>query len=288
MTEEENNHDVTTLAGLEAADYRHKPGDHHNFAIVTGTHCPACGDTRRMVLSALYWQDLWAPHRPRRFQAPMRTGTGVPVEQSPEAPTDHPPANEPKPALYSAVCLQCDHAYLLVVHTGPDGVQIAALPSSYGGLATPRTPKAVAYYLDQASRARSVGALSAAAAMYRAALDQLLFHEGFQNGTLGTKLQDLEKASSPPAWYADLDPIYLTVINWIGNGAIHPNDGNIDRQKALDRKITQAVDALFTEILDLVYERPEKKKDRLSLVKKAAEHLKQDGPLTTGDDEAVS
>lgn len=277
MTEEENNHDVTTLAGLEAAVYREKPGDHHNFAIVTGTHCPTCGDTRRMVLSALYWRDLWAPHRPRRFQAPMRTGMGAPVEQSPEALTDQQPVAKPAPALYSAVCLQCDHAYLLVVHTGPDGAQIAALPSSYGGLATPRTPKAVAYYLDQANRARSVGALSAAAAMYRAALDQLLFHEGFQNGTLGTKLRDLEAASPPPRWYGDLDPAYLTVINWIGSGAIHPNDGDVDRQKVLDREITEAVDALFTEILDLVYERPEKKKERLSTVKKVAEHLRKNG-----------
>jgi hypothetical protein len=287
MSAEENNHDVTTLSGLEAAIYRYEPREHHNFAIVTGTHCPTCGGTRRMALSALYWQNLWAPHRPRRFQAPIRTGMGELVEESPETPEDFPPADEPEPAIYSAVCLQCDHIYLIVVHPGPNGVEIAALPSSYGGLATPRTPKAVAYYLDQANRARSVGALSAAAAMYRAALDQLLFHEGFQNGTLGVKLRDLEAASPPPPWYSDLDPAYLTVINLIGSGAIHPNDGNVDRQKVIDRKITEAVDALFTEILDLIYERPGKKKERLSRAQQVAEHLKRDGAPIADEDQAA-
>jgi Domain of unknown function (DUF4145) len=274
MVEDENNHDVTTLAGLEAAILQHRPAETHNFAAVTGTHCPSCGGNRRMMLSALYWQNLWAPHRPKRFQAPMRTGTaGLEVDLP---PGEYPTVDDPDPAIYTAACLQCDHIYLLVVHSGPNGLELAALPSSYGGLATPRTPKAVAYYLDQADRARSVGALSAAAAMYRAALDQLLFHEGFENGTLGVKISDLKAADPAPPWYAELDPAYLEVINWIGNGAIHPNDGDIDRQKVIDRDITEAVDALFTEILDLVYERPEQRKQRLSAVRGVAEHLKRD------------
>jgi hypothetical protein len=94
------------------------------------------------------------------------------------------------------------------------------LPSTYGGLSTPNTPPPVAYYLDQAHRARSVGALSAAAAMYRAALDQILFEQGFTEGTLGPKIGALEKAN--PRWLANLDPAYLTVIKQIGDGAITP------------------------------------------------------------------
>jgi hypothetical protein len=120
--------------------------------------------------------------------------------------------------------------------------------------------------------------------MYRAALDQLLFHEGFANGTLGVKIRDLKAADPVPDWFRDLDPLYLDVINSIGNGAIHPNDGDIERQKVIDRRITEAVDALFTEILDLVYERPEEHRARLSAVRDAAAHLRRDAqPDPTGN-----
>jgi hypothetical protein len=61
-----------------------------------------------------------------------------------------------------AVCLQCDAQLILLAHEGPDGVELLALPSMYGGLATPHTPPSVAYYLDQARRSLAVGARSAA------------------------------------------------------------------------------------------------------------------------------
>ena len=273
-TEEQTDHDVTTLDGLRAAVQLHAPETQHNFAIVTGTHCPQCGDDRRLVLSALLWTNRWTPQKIHRRQL------GVVLEGQGGVPplSEYPADSEPDPAVYSAVCLQCEHVYLLVVHSGPDGLELAALPSSYGGLATPKTPDPVAYYLDQANRARSVGALSAAAAMYRAALDQLLFHEGYEKGTLGVKIRELEAADPAPSWYTNLDPAYLEVINWIGSGAIHPNDGNVDHQKVIDRDITEAVDALFTEILDLVYERPDQRKARLSTVRRVAEQLKRDAP----------
>lgn len=280
LTDKQENHDVTTLNGLKAAVYLESPEAKHNFAIVDGTYCPQCGDDRRMVLSALLWTNRWTPQKVRRpdMGAFIEGQASLPDELSADA--------EPDPAVYSAVCLQCEHVYLLVVHGGPDGLELAALPSSYGGLATPKTPEAVAYYLDQANRARSIGALSAAAAMYRAALDQLLFHEGYTNGTLGVKIRELGEADPAPPWYADLDPAYLEVINWIGSGAIHPNDGDVDRQKVIDRDITEAVDALFTEILDLVYERPEQKKERLSTVRRVAEHLKRDAGPDAEDSKA--
>lgn len=278
MDAQSDNYDVTTLGGLEAAVYRHELGERHGFAIVTGTHCPPCGGIRRMELSALYWQDLWAPHMPDgvSFDGGARTGaTGRTVDLPRHEDREYPPKDNPEPAIYAAVCLQCDHLYLLAVHKGPDGLELAALPSSYGGLATPRTHQAVAYYLDQAHRARSVGALSAAASMYRAALDQLLFHEGFTKGTLGLKIKALESADPPPSWYADLDNSYLRAINGLGSGAIHPNDGDVGRQQVLDRDLTEAVDALFTEILDLIYERPAKRQERLTAAQEAAEVLRR-------------
>lgn len=259
-------YDLTTVAGLEAAVYEHEPDTKHEVGVYDGTYCPRCGGPRRMTLLALRWVDRWAPQ-----QGPPRRDPDGTIQYA----ADRPPRKYPAPAMYAAVCVQCDHVYVLVVHMGPDGVELAALPSSYGGLATPNTHPAVAYYLDQASRARSLGALSAAAAMYRAALDQLLFHEGFQEGMLGQKIGALKAAELRPDWFKDLDPAYLEVINKLGTGAIHPNDGDHEKQQAIDRALTEAVDALFTEILDGVYERCKQQEDRLARVKEAVKGLKK-------------
>ena len=58
------------------------------------------------------------------------------------------------------------------------------LPNRTGGLAMPNTPEGVAFYLDQAAKSHSVGANSAAIAMYRGALEHLLFQQGYKTGML--------------------------------------------------------------------------------------------------------
>lgn len=263
--------DLTTIAGLEAAVWEHEPDSDKEIGVFNGTFCPVCGQNGRMRLHSLYWAHRWAPQR--GFRVPPKPGDHTTADRF---AVDRPPEkDDPRPAMYLALCVQCDHIYVLVIHTGPDGIELAALPASYGGLATPNTHPAVAYYLDQANRARSLAAFSAAAAMYRAALDQLLFHEGFEDGMLGKKIGDLEKADPPPAWFKDLNPTYLEVINELGSGAIHPNDGNHKKQEAIDRNLTEAVDAMFAEILDRVYERPKIEEDRLAKVKEATAVLRK-------------
>jgi hypothetical protein len=64
------------------------------------------------------------------------------------------------------------------------------------------------------------------------------------------------RRAPPPAWFKDLNPVYLEVINELDSGAIHPNDGDHKKQEAIDRNLTEAVDSMFIEILDRVYERP--------------------------------
>jgi hypothetical protein len=263
--------DLTTVAGLEAAIWEHEPESDKALGVFDGTFCPVCRQQRRMQLHSMYWGHRWAPQR--GFRVPLAHGEPSTAERF---AADRPPENDNLlPAMYVAVCVQCDHVYVLVVHTGPDGIELAALPASYGGLATPNTHPAVAYYLDQANRARSLAAFSAAAAMYRAALDQLLFHEGFEDGMLGKKISDLEKAAPPPAWFKDLNPVYLEVINELGSGAIHPNDGDHKKQEAIDPNLTEAVDSMFIEILDRVYERPKIEADRLAKVKAATALLRK-------------
>jgi hypothetical protein len=132
-------------------------------------------------------------------------------------------------------CVQCDTNFTAVIYDGPDGRSLALLPSTYGGLTTPHTPPGVAYYLDQAQRSQSTGANSAAVAMFRGALEHLLFEQGFTKGTCGTKLIDLEKAvaaGTAPKWANELDGEFLQVMKKLGDGPIHPGDGDVGKQAA--------------------------------------------------------
>jgi hypothetical protein len=140
------------------------------------------------------------------------------------------------PSLFLMTCVQCRTTCTALVHAGPDGWELAVFSVDRGGLSTPNTPAAVSYYLDQAHRAESVGAMSAAAGMYRSALEILLFEQKYKDGMLGRKINDLLADSDAPPWRDQVDAAYLTALKNIGNGAMHPNDGDIERQRQLDRE----------------------------------------------------
>jgi hypothetical protein len=213
-----------------------------------------------MALYAVFWNDRWADGTARGFQ-----GKRIAAQAS----------NDPSPALFMAACLECRSRLTLVVYKGPSGTQLVALPEVYGGLSTPHTPAGVSYYLDQAERAKSVGALSAAVVMYRAALEQLLHEQGVEGGMLGSRLETLEKTDTPPAWRDQLDPAYLSVINKLGSAAVHVNDGDVGQQAIFDEQLLLEVRELFTELLDLVYERESQKASRLARLQEAASSIKR-------------
>jgi hypothetical protein len=199
-------------------------------------HCPTCGDSRRMHLWARLKGGNWA---------------------------------EP-PVLATLTCVQCDTLFTAVLYKSPEGKGLAILPSTYGGLTTPHTPTSVAYYLDQAQRSQSVGANSAAVAMFRAALDHLLFDQGFKKGMCGQKLAELEagvKSNTAPKWAHDLDAEFLTVMKQLGDGAIHPNDGNVTTQLKLDSELLGRLTHTFQMLLFLIYELPHQKQMRLDALK---------------------
>lgn len=178
----------------------------------------------------------------------------------PDGATDNPPV------LAILTCVQCDTLFTAVLYRGPEGKSLAVLPSTYGGLTTPHTPKGVAYYLDQAQRAKAVGANSAAVAMFRGALEHLLFEQGFKLGMSGKKLTDLEaavKAGTAPKWAQELDGEFLQVMKQLGDGAIHPNDGNVAGQKVLDGDLIAKLTHTFQMLLFVIYELPHEKQKRL-------------------------
>ena len=252
--------DLATLDGLtQVLANKHTNGD-GQMGVWDGTYCPSCGDIRRMNLVALFWSERWAKGTIATFNGPAVT---------------QPASKRPVPSLFVATCLQCESRLSLVVYPGPEGVRLVALPEAYGGLSTPNTPEGVKYYLDQAERANSVGALSAAIVMYRSALEHLLHEQGFTEGMVGKRLEALEKAANPPPWRDQLHPDYLGVVNRLANAAVHANNGDVSQQAIFEEQILREVRELFAELLDLVYERQAKTASRLARLQAAASSVQR-------------
>ena len=207
-------------------------------------YCPNCGDYRRMQVRGLH-----------NYFKPGQT-----------------------PRLWEYVCFQCHISFVALAYMGPNGSALAVLPSCRGGLTTAHTPDGVSYYLDQASKAQSIGANSASIAMFRGALEHLLFEQGYKDGMLGAKLTKLEadiKKGTASKWAMELEIEFLDVMKQLGNGAIHPNDGDITKQSALDNELIEQVKETFQMLLFLVYELPHQKVQRLTSLKAKASMLKK-------------
>jgi hypothetical protein len=251
----DENVDLTTLEGLvRAMDLADEPGyrgREAGTAEFRGTYCASCGASRRMLLTSLGGRTLQL----------LESGEIVP---------------QSLPALYFATCRECRSGITVLVANGPEGPELIAIPRARGGLSTPNTPEPVSYYLDQAQRAQNVGAFSAAAAMYRSALDVFLYLHGFEQGTLGRKIEALEAADEQPQWFGRLDKTYLDVLNQIGTGAVHARGGDTERQKALDGDACLLLRELFVELLDLAYEDPERRGEHLTALQAVAKRLRED------------
>ncbi|NQX66660.1 DUF4145 domain-containing protein [Paenibacillus alba] len=222
-----------------------KPDPHGNM------YCPKCGDVRKMKITNLFPQ----------IDPNEISQIGLNCLNKDE---DKYPANfinkvnqKITPSLWKYSCLQCSTYFTGLIYNGQSGQDLNVLSNCNGGLTTPNTPESVAYYLDQASRAQSVRATSAAMAMYRAALEHILFDQGFTEGMLGGKLKTLEKAinnGTAPKWALELETEFLKYIKDMGNGAIHSNDGNIEQQAIIDNDLLQRVTEVFRMLLFVIYE----------------------------------
>lgn len=243
------------VAALESRDYAGHES-HYEIGEFDGTFCPSCGETRRVALFSLHWEIGSKPDEQGELRFTFDS-------------------DEATPALFRAKCLQCHEGITIVVSCGPHGPELVALPSTYGGLSTPNTPSPVAFYLDQAQRCQSVGALSATVAMYRAALEQLLYEQGYKSGMLKKKIEDLIADTNAPPWRDQLDPAFLEAMKDLGNAAIHPNDGDISKQAALHAGLLREVRALFEELLEEAYEVERRRADRLKALKEGVAATKK-------------
>lgn len=264
------NESIDTLNGITAALFKNwrRAIDGHPFDGGM-MRCPKCNDLRRIYVSAISLSEAF------------KTNFGAlygPVDQTFIEKRESVQHALVPPSMLGYNCLQCQTTLTAVIYLGPTGPALAVFSVVPGGLATVHTPLPVAYYLDQASRSHSVGANSAAISMYRAALEQLLFEQGFQNGMLAAKITALEeviKNKSAPKWATELDTDYLTIIKELGNAAIHPNGGDVTKQNAFDADLIAKVEHTFQAVLYLVYEAPAKKDQHLSALRKAALNVKK-------------
>ena len=181
------------------------------------------------------------------------------------------------------ICRECAAAFAALVFNGGNGIEHVLLPSFEAGPVSEHAPSSVNYYLDQAARCESRGANSAAVAMYRATLDMVLFDQGFTKGTLHQKIENAFGGGTAALWATQINKEFLEVIKNLGNGSIHPNDGDIVKQKVLDNALLQNLQLVFKRLLWTIYEEPAQTSADLAQLKSAGDVLNRH-PMTRTDD----
>jgi hypothetical protein len=87
-------------------------------------------------------------------------------------------------------------------------------------------------------------------------------------------LREIE-AGTAKQWARDLRSEYLTVIKKLGDAAIHPGDGRVERQEALDNALLRQLEITFAELLAVVYEREHEEAERLEALKSALAEVEE-------------
>lgn len=242
-------------------------------------YCPGCSGRRRVKLTEVTMKGRDYGPRRKAIHAGM-AGFGFAHDPN-ETPRDralrHLTEEGMAPALFTMQCVQCGAGFTAVVYEREGEDALAVFPDQLGGLTTKHTPNPVAYYLDQAARSQAAGAFSAAVAMYRVALEQMLEVEGYHQRMCGPKLAALEadiKAGKAPKW-ASVDQDVMGTLKDLGNGVLHTNGGDITLQENATPELLENIALAFEEILDVVIERPVKAQERKTALKQAADKMKK-------------
>lgn len=237
-----NDLDSVLEASPSILNWRYSTNEFHFY-------CPRCMGDRKVIANT-------SNGRPPR----------LPVAVMGEVSDIKPP--ESQNFLIDIACLQCNYQAVILGIMREDRMLAWNLMYLEGGsFATPHAPESVAFYMDQGQKAYSMGANSAAVAMFRAALEHVLYKLGFQNGMLGAKISALEQSiidgtASPAA--SRLEPDVLRILNRLGNASIHSNDGTLKPQAAFSSALVAAFQQALMATFDVLYEEPERRKARLA------------------------
>ncbi|MDQ2088138.1 DUF4145 domain-containing protein [Herbivorax sp. ANBcel31] len=178
------------------------------------------------------------------------------------------------PSLYECKCLQCNMFYTAIIYRGSKEQMLVLLPDTDGGVTTPHTPESVSYYLDQAYKAHTIGANSAAATMYRSSLEQILYEQDYKKGMLGKRIKKLEEDinnGSAPNWASQINIDFLERLKEIGNSAVHTED--FRKQAIIDNNLIKNIIEIISYLLLVIYEIPYKKNEKLKTLEIAKQML---------------
>lgn len=168
--------------------------------------------------------------------------------------------------VYVHTCRQCHNETFLIKHTVDGEPTLTFVYSTVLQYDTSCVPEGINYYMGQAFKSKSVGAYSAAMAMYRSALEFLLYESGFDENRLVDKIKSFE--DKPPDWATSLSSQFMGIIRELGNDSVHPNRGNISEQEKFDFEMLEAVEETLNELIERAYILPQREKDRLSILSK--------------------
>ncbi len=177
---------------------------------------------------------------------------------------DKDPPLDTRPSLFWYQCEHCQTRFAVILYMGANGPTLAWFPNRGGGFSTLHTPDTVAHFVNEAYKCFSVGARVASVAMFRVALDQILFDAGYKEGMLHAKIEKLEVdkgAGSAPIWVMDLTPEFMHVIKRLGNIAIHPKE--IEKLAVFADEIIAAIQITMEHLLTDIYERDAHEKELL-------------------------
>ncbi|MFO0839016.1 MAG: hypothetical protein U1D55_10870 [Phycisphaerae bacterium] len=234
-------------------------------------YCSSCGGSRRMRVEPVFWAAgrQICQHDAHREYYYWSARDNVVIQH---------PDNliSITPGIFRLRCTDCDAESLAVLYPrsdGPNGVGLAVLPARWAGIATPNTPAAVSYFLDQAARCISVDATSAAIAMFRSALEQFLTEQNFRERMLGPKIDELECAireKQAPDWVGRMDPSVLTAslraMKELANTAVHEALANPDGARVHDANLLATIQVAILAILDAAYEAPKRMERQLAVL----------------------
>lgn len=175
---------------------------------------------------------------------------------------------EGKSSICVHTCRQCHNETFLIRHTVDGEPTLTFVYSTSLQYDTSCVPDGINYYMGQAFKSKSVGAYSAAMAMYRSALEFLLYESEFKESRLVDKIKSFEK--TPPAWATSLSSQFMDIIRELGNDSVHPNGGSISEQEKFDFEMLEAVEETLNELIERAYILPQREKERLSVLSKAS------------------
>jgi len=133
-------------------------------------------------------------------------------------------------------------------------------------VASPHCPETVRHYLEQAASCYCTKAYSATLAMFRTALDAVMFDAGYREGMLGQKIAKLERDitdSKAPKWATEINIEFMKILKNLGNSSLHISKEDITAEKSISDVDIKQAELALSRLLHFVYEKDAEEREHL-------------------------